>query len=213
MFVILRNNSVCRWVLLQPQISILLTLLIESISSFLVVMACGGYSISLCIHRHSFTHLAGFNLVFLSWTWCFGYVSGIWSQWCCWFCSEAIDSKYLFYFFPILQLKQRSVHTWNQDEDWRMRVRKKKKEYLLFMKSEWKKKEKILLSRVSPRLRSARPFYNWDACIIPKANKSLTKPLPNELATKVWYLGIWQHFNLRWIILMHFFLFKLNALL
>ncbi|KAL4317539.1 hypothetical protein AHAS_Ahas15G0395200 [Arachis hypogaea] len=40
---VLETGSSKRWVVVQPQISILLILLRESISSFLAVMACGGY--------------------------------------------------------------------------------------------------------------------------------------------------------------------------
>jgi hypothetical protein len=48
---------------LQPQISILLTLLIEIISSFLVVMDCGGYVLFLFIDW-TITHFNCLNLLF-----------------------------------------------------------------------------------------------------------------------------------------------------
>jgi hypothetical protein len=48
---------------LQPQISILLTLLIEIISSFLVVMDCGGYALFSSIDL-TITHFNIFNLLF-----------------------------------------------------------------------------------------------------------------------------------------------------
>lgn len=90
-------NINCRWVWLQPQISILLGLQRETTSLFLVVMACGGYtSISYPFLYNNFMQRDSF------W-WCIllkfnnylefeiPYVcSGFWSKWCCWICSQLV---------------------------------------------------------------------------------------------------------------------------
>lgn len=171
MFVILRNNSVCRWVLLQPQIYIILKLIIQSISSFLAVMVCGGY-VS-CIHKHCFTRFCWFEFTLLFWD-----EHGVLVMCQVFGPSDAVDfvqkllnvrACYIFFYLATRTKKNTIV----KNQNWIMRGRKEKNESII---AEWNlNRKRRQIFQGFPFLQSVTVWALFTielaTCIIHKAKK------------------------------------------